>query len=65
MTSKTHECDQGWLRDKDGDWYECPDCTDVQRAAKALGSIKSKRKAKSSRLNGKLGGRPKLTTPTH
>jgi hypothetical protein len=28
-------------------------------AAVALGSIKSKKKAKSSRKNGKLGGRPK------
>jgi len=28
-------------------------------AAVALGSIKSKKKAKASRRNGKLGGRPK------
>lgn len=28
-------------------------------AAVALGSIKSEKKAKSSRLNGKKGGRPK------
>jgi hypothetical protein len=28
-------------------------------AAVALGSIKSKKKAESSRRNGKLGGRPK------
>ena len=28
------------------------------------GSVKSKRKAKSSRLNGKLGGRPKKPKPT-
>lgn len=30
--------------------------------AVALGSIKSKKKAKSSRLNGKKGGRPKITS---
>jgi len=34
--------------------------------AVALGSIKTKKKARASRLNGKLGGRPpkKLSTPT-
>jgi len=32
---------------------------DARRAAVALGSIKSDRKAKSSAANGKLGGRPK------
>ena len=30
-------------------------------AAVALGSIKSKKKARASRLNGKKGGRPKKT----
>ena len=33
-------------------------------AGVALGSIKSERKSKSSRLNGKKGGRPKKSTPT-
>jgi len=35
--------------------------------AVALGSIKSKKKAKASRLNGKKGGRPKVTIhcPVH
>ena len=33
--------------------------TEKNPAAVALGSIKSKKKAKSSRLNGKKGGRPK------
>ena len=32
---------------------------DARRAAAALGSIRSERKAKSSAKNGKLGGRPK------
>ena len=31
--------------------------------AVALGSIKSKKKAKSARANGKLGGRPKRVSP--
>lgn len=31
--------------------------------AKALGSIKTKKKAKASRINGKKGGRPKKLTP--
>ncbi len=31
---------------------------DTREAAKALGSIKTEKKAKSSRENGKLGGRP-------
>jgi hypothetical protein len=33
--------------------------TTKNTAAVALGSIKSKKKSKSSRENGKLGGRPK------
>lgn len=37
----------------DGQWI------DARRAASALGSIKSDRKAKSSANNGKLGGRPR------
>lgn len=31
---------------------------DIHKAAKALGSVKSEKKAHSSRENGKLGGRP-------
>jgi hypothetical protein len=33
--------------------------TDLSRAAAALGSARTKRKAESSRRNGKLGGRPR------
>ena len=36
---------------------------DISRAAAALGRIKSDRKANSSRINGKLGGRPKSGLP--
>lgn len=32
---------------------------DAKRAAKLLGSIKTNKKARSSRENGKKGGRPK------
>lgn len=31
----------------------------IQKAAQLLGSIKTPKKAKSSRTNGKLGGRPR------
>lgn len=34
--------------------------SEISNAASRLGSIKSERKAKSSRENGKLGGRPRL-----
>lgn len=33
--------------------------TEISNAARSLGSIKSERKAASSAINGKLGGRPK------
>jgi hypothetical protein len=39
--------------------FKCPYCGKEINAAGLLGSIKSKRKARSSRTNGKLGGRPK------
>ena len=60
---KNHECDKGWVRDVDGDWTECPNCSDMTRAAVALGSLTSKKKKRTSRANGKLGGRPKRVPP--
>ena len=33
---------------------------DAKEAAKILGSIKTKKKARSSKINGKKGGRPKF-----
>lgn len=47
------------------DCWDCPDshrgkdCTGKSIFAVGLGSHKSERKAKSSRENGKLGGRPR------
>ena len=38
---------------------KCPKCEARINPASMLGSIKSKRKAQSSRKNGKKGGRPK------
>ena len=42
------------LEDEIGDKW-----LDASRAARALGSIRTAKKAKSSAANGKLGGRPK------
>ena len=36
----------------------------MNKHAQALGSIKTKKKAEASRLNGKLGGRPKKVIHT-
>jgi len=38
---------------------KCPHCSKEINAGRLLGSIKSKEKAKSSKENGKKGGRPK------
>jgi hypothetical protein len=35
----------------------------ISEAGKLLGMIKSNKKARSSRMNGKLGGRPKKPFP--
>lgn len=37
----------------------------AKEAAKLLGSIKTKKKARSSKLNGKKGGRPKRNLETN
>lgn len=53
--------------DQDEAWIEKGYNADIRwkditnEAARALGSIKSERKAKSSANNGKLGGRPRKT----
>lgn len=36
----------------------------MNKHAQALGKIKTKRKARASRINGKLGGRPKKKLST-
>lgn len=41
---------------------KCPHCLKEINPAQLLGSIKSKKKAKSSKENGKKGGRPKTKT---
>ena len=38
---------------------KCPHCGNRINPASILGGVKTKAKAKSSRENGKLGGRPK------
>lgn len=37
----------------------CPHCNQLINPAQILGSIKSEKKSKASRENGKKGGRPK------
>jgi hypothetical protein len=39
--------------------------TPLQEAARATGSVRSERKTASSRVNGKLGGRPRKTSNRH
>lgn len=38
---------------------KCPHCKHVLKVGALLGSIKSKAKSAASRVNGKLGGRPR------
>jgi hypothetical protein len=41
---------------------KCPHCNQQINIGKILGSLKSKKKAESSKMNGMKGGRPKATT---
>ena len=54
-----YDQDQKWIDDGYNADIAWDDITN--QAARALGSIKSKRKAKSSAVNGRLGGHPKKT----
>lgn len=44
------------------DWIAAHTEEEITAAASALGSIKSERKARTSRENGKKGGRPRKTS---
>jgi len=52
-----------WLGELDNnDLIDLANKAMTENAAKTLGSITSKKKAKTSKENGKLGGRPKKET---